>query len=54
MAKKTEQPAKKPAKKEKKAKPLNMGLGRLKGVYQERKSRLDAEIDRQTGAKKAK
>lgn len=54
MAKKKVEPAKKPAKKEKKDRPLNMGLGRLKGVYQERKSRLDAEIDRQTGAKKSK
>lgn len=44
---------KKPAKKEKKEKkPVNMGLGKLKGVYQERRSRLDAEIDRQSGSKK--
>lgn len=61
MAKKKVAPAKKPAaKKETKEKkpaadkPVNMGLGRLKGVYQERRARLDAEIDRQSGAKKSK
>lgn len=28
---------------------VNMGLGKLKGVYQERNSRLDREIKRQGG-----
>lgn len=32
----------------------NMALGKLKGAYQERKSRLDAAIDEQTGYKKRK
>lgn len=42
--------------KQRKAPPkaLNMGLGKLKGVFQERKSRLDAEIDRQSGNGKPK
>lgn len=31
-----------------------MSLGPLKGVFQERKSRLDAEINSQTGAKPKK
>ena len=37
-----------------KKKPTNMGLGKLKGVFQERTSRLDAEIARQTGGGKKK
>ncbi len=38
-----------------KATPVNnMGLGKLKGVLQERKLRLDAAIDEQTGRKKKK
>lgn len=32
----------------------NAGLGKLKGVFQERKSRLDSEIDRQTVTKPKK
>lgn len=28
----------------------NAGLGKLKGVFQERKQRLEAEIDSQTGS----
>lgn len=50
-------PAKKPAPKTTpppKKRPLNMGLGKLKGSFQERKARLDAEIDRQTGARPRK
>lgn len=34
--------------------PRNMGLGKLKGVFQERRQRLDAEIDRQSGGGKKK
>ena len=30
----------------------NMGLGKLKGVFQERKSRLDQAIESQTGGAK--
>lgn len=33
---------------------VNMGLGRLKGTVGERKSRLDAEIERQSGGGKKK
>lgn len=47
-------PPAKTKKPEEKKKPLNMGLGKLKGVFQERKSRLDAEIDRQSGARPRK
>lgn len=52
-SKKPAPPAKgKPAAKKKQ--PLGMGLGKLKGVFQERKSRLDTEIDRQSGNGKKK
>jgi hypothetical protein len=34
--------------------PRTMGLGKLSGVFQERKSRLDAAIDRDTGYKAKK
>lgn len=49
--------AKKAAKDKKDDKPkgyVNMGLGRLKGTVGERKSRLDAEIERQSGGGKKK
>ena len=41
-----------PAKAKPKAQANNMGLGPLKGVYQERRKRLDKAIDAQTGYKR--